>query len=363
MKRPKLGTIISSGAITVFLCSCFFMGCRTVIRDTRYNETPVFNRYDTIQSTVLTTDLEVNYPKQMFFIDSIIGVVDANATHDYYVHLYNERGELLKKIARKGRGPGELTGYSECFVDKKNNSISFFCQTKIVEYNLELLFGGSTIYYHDREIPEIEYAWLNNCFWLDENRFFGSGRAEDRRFILHTGKILTEYGDYPKIADNPEHNRAIFGSYTVMGFDDAHKRFVQGTYIGGILDIFQITDKNSIAPLHTTYLYKPLYESVDQAPSHISWGNETTIGFHALDCSNRYIYTLLNGVKGSAFKEIDAIFDPPYPNHISIFDWNGQPIRSVVLDKKVSAIAIKDDNTAYLVASDGGYYSLIKVSL
>ncbi|MDR2894571.1 MAG: TolB-like 6-bladed beta-propeller domain-containing protein [Alistipes sp.] len=347
----------------VFVCLCIVHGCASVNNGAvEYGGTPVFDRYDTINTAILTSDLELNYPKQMFVLDTIIGIVDANAAHGYYVHLFNERGELLRRIAGEGRGPGELAGYRDCFIDKKNNTISIFNNTKIVEYNLGLLFEGATEYYRDREIPKIELAWLSNGFWLDEERFFGYGNGEDRRFVLHDGNTQAIYKDYPAVVDNAGHNKAVFGQYTVMGFDKNHSRFVQGTYIGGILDIFRITADNEIVPHQTEYIYEPIYEPVENAPLHISWGSETTIGFHALDCTDGYIYSLLNGVKGSAFKTIEAIHDPPYPYGVSIFDWDGKPVRSVVLDKKAIAIAVKDDHTAYLVVFDKGY-SLVKISL
>lgn len=57
-------------------------------------------------------------------------------------------------------------------------------------------------------------------------------------------------------------------------------------------------------------------------------GDETPIGFEAMDASNRYLYTLLNGTLGKNLKAKDAINNPPFTEKISIFDWNNKPTQA-----------------------------------
>jgi hypothetical protein len=66
MGRQTWGIMILAGMFVLFFCVCSFWGCKTVNRNVVYSGTPIFDRYDTLHSVVLSTDLELNYPKQMF---------------------------------------------------------------------------------------------------------------------------------------------------------------------------------------------------------------------------------------------------------------------------------------------------------
>ena len=60
-----------------------------------YND-EVFTRCDTTPATVLAKGLPIHYPASMFTMDSIIGIVDFQAS-DFFIHLYNEKGQAIGK--------------------------------------------------------------------------------------------------------------------------------------------------------------------------------------------------------------------------------------------------------------------------
>lgn len=81
-----------------------------------YND-EVFTRCDTTPATVLAQGLPIHYPASMFTMDSIIGIVDFQAS-DFFIHLYNEKGQAIDNMVRKGRGFGEITDYNDFIIKK-----------------------------------------------------------------------------------------------------------------------------------------------------------------------------------------------------------------------------------------------------
>ena len=88
--------------------------------------------------------------------------------------------------------------------------------------------------------------------------------------------------------------------------------------------------------------------------------DETPIGFEAMDASDRYLYTLLNGTLGKNLKAKDAINNPPFTEKISIFDWNGHAVKQTYTGKKLMGLTNKGDSICYAVAYDDNY-SLLKI--
>lgn len=343
------------------LCIGLFCGCgkKAVIS---YSGTPVFDRNDTIRSVVLATDVKIGYPAQMFTIDSIIGIVDMMGADNHFVHLFDENGRPIKKIGRRGRGPGEIAAYWHCFVNRDAKTISFFTSQKIVEYDLGLVFQDSIPYYREILPPVDQGDYVLDGFRLNDDRFFFVGKSENMRFAISDKGQSNPYHGYPTVTKAPHLDREVLGYASRIAFNEGLNRFVQGSYIGGVLEMFQI-EGNDIVPQKTAYIYEPVFDTDEATHSHVSWNEETTIGFDGIDCTDDYIYTLLSGYKGADLKAENAPIDPPFTDHISIFDWGGLPVRSVVLDNKLMTIAVKKDNTtAYLVAYDDGY-SLLKVTL
>ena len=99
----------------------------------------MFTRCDTTPATVLAKGLPIHYPASMFTMDSIIGIVDFQAS-DFFIHLYNEKGQAIGNMVRKGRGFGEITDYNDFIVKKEEGLVSFYSLGKIIEYDVLPIF-------------------------------------------------------------------------------------------------------------------------------------------------------------------------------------------------------------------------------
>lgn len=120
-----------------------------------YND-EVFTRCDTTPATVLAKGLPIHYPASMFTMDSIIGIVDFQAS-DFFIHLYNEKGQAIGNMVRKGRGFGEITDYNDFIVKKEEGLVSFYSLGKIIEYDVLAYLSDSTSYIKEYPLPAEVY--------------------------------------------------------------------------------------------------------------------------------------------------------------------------------------------------------------
>ena len=116
-----------------------------------YND-EVFTRCDTTPATVLAKGLPIHYPASMFTMDSIIGIVDFQAS-DFFIHLYNEKGQAIGNMVRKGRCLGQMTDYNDFIVKKEEGLVSFY-SGKIIEYDVLAYLSDSTSYIKEYPLPQ-----------------------------------------------------------------------------------------------------------------------------------------------------------------------------------------------------------------
>ena len=327
-----------------------------------YND-EVFTRCDTTPATVLAKGLPIHYPASMFTMDSIIGIVDFQAS-DFFIHLYNEKGQAIGNMVRKGRGFGEITDYNDFIVKKEEGIVSFYSPGKIIEYDVLAFLSDSTSYIKEYPLPAEVYqksSFYHNAVRTKSGKYLLIESFDENRLVTVNGKTYNVYKTYPNISgEGTEKDATIFRYSSKMAIKGDYSRIAFGTYIGGVLDILQIDDTLGISPVKTLGIYKPVYAKVKNSPDAITWGDETPIGFEAMDASDRYLYTLLNGTLGKNLKAKDAINNPPFTEKISIFDWNGHAVKQTYTGKKLMGLTNKGDSICYAVAYDDNY-SLLNI--
>lgn len=83
--------------------------------------------------------------------------------------------------------------------------------------------------------------------------------------------------------------------------------------------------------------------------------NENNHGFLSISVNEKYIYALHSGEKYS--QSIDG------SNKIYVFDWDGNPIKELNLDRTVSIISVSPDNSKIIAYFDDGKANLISYKL
>ena len=117
-------------------------------------------------------------------------------------------------------------------------------------------------------------------------------------------------------------------------------KFLNFTHCGAILEFFNI-QQNKITHSNTSYIYEPTYKA-DGFPL---W-QESIRGWRTVYATDNYIYIALNGTK-----DLETRIEK-----LSVFDWQGLPIRQYDLGVNTMDIIIDESlKTGYVIYRDDEY--------
>ena len=169
------------------------------------------------------------------------------------------------------------------------------------------------------------------------------------RFMVADNSIKVICKDYPPMLpeEKKEDVAAVHTYNSDMLVSPNKSRWVQTSYIGGILEIFEY-DGGKIKNIGTNPIYKPVYMGEKQ---DVSWEDKTIIGFDDMVVTDRYIYTLLNGAMGKQLKSNPPV--NPFTNKITVFDWNGNIKKIINTDCMLLAIDVDErEDVCYGISID-----------
>ena len=191
-----------------------------------YND-EVFTRCDTTPATVLAQGLPIHYPASMFTMDSIIGIVDFQAS-DFFIHLYNEKGQAIDNMVRKGRGFGEITDYNDFIIKKEEGIVSFYSPGKIIEYDVLAYLSDSTSYIKEYPLPAEVYqksSFYHNAVRTKSGKYLLIESFDENRLVTVNGKTCNVYKTYPNISgEGTEKDAAIFRYASKMAIKGDYSR-------------------------------------------------------------------------------------------------------------------------------------------
>lgn len=103
------------------------------------------------------------------------------------------------------------------------------------------------------------------------------------------------------------------------------------------IEMFTIRDGN-LEKIKTIFTYLPEYlDRTNGDQVRVAVKRSSPMGYLDLFAGDKYIYALYNGRTKEAFK--DRYF---YGNEIHIFDWKGNPVKKIILDKDARALSVDE---------------------
>lgn len=191
--------------------------------------------------------------------------------------------------------------------------------------------------------------------------FLLEGFSGEMRFSVVGDGSQCIYTDYPSVLpeDKKEDVAAVLAYNSCVSVSPGKSRWVQTSYIGGILESFEY-DGREIKSIGMNPIYEPVYTGEKQ---EVSWNEETVIGFDDVVATDQCIYTLLNGAKGKQLKSNPPV--NPFTDKITVFDWHGNIKEVIHTDCMMMAIDIDEkENACYAISFNLDHgYDLRKISL
>lgn len=345
IKSSFLFIIVLSGIVFYYSCS--------KQSDLQNSPTELFHSVQNLKSTTLISGDILKNTEQILLLDSLLIIHDkVEVGNDYFLYsvfdLNNE--SILGYFGREGRGPEEY--YFPSFMSRISGNKSKFGIHNSVQSQFNVI---EISYSSNRQlnISESKFEISPNYFRIGKsgNNFVGTGRFQDGRYAISNdqGKITKVYGDYPFQNELHLNNfSAGMAFQSRFAFHYEGNKAVSATSASANLEILELTN-GELKTISKHHSYPPQFEDQSQSEEFISvvWDTDNYWGYHNIDVSYKYIYALYSGRK---IGDSDRFF---YGDKILVFDWNGNPIIQLNLDKEVSDITVsKDDTGIYGITTD-----------
>lgn len=338
-------------------------GCHPAKEKAEFSNEVICSDSISRELVVLNDTFLFSYPLQIELIDSMLLVLD-NVNNNFF-HLFTLKGIPVKSFGEKGQGPADFinVGAFNLSEDGKNMYAYDSSMRKIVKYDVSSFLKDSLksevmqVNYGSlphSEVPTIIYDMLS----LKDSDFLVKANHKDLRFgLLKDGKITQLYNSFSDClnTNNEEEVWSVFCSNTKTKLKPDRTKMLNATYLGGILELFDLDENCRLSLNKTLYIYEPKYGIAEGAiPAYVVSNETTQIGFEDVYATNNSIYALLHN-RGS-----EAL-----PSEITVFSWQGLPTSKIKANHGLVNIAVDEkNNLIYVIAeNEQNAYELSCLSL
>ena len=347
----------------LILIGTILLGCHLTKEKIEFSNRVICSDSISRGLVVLNDTFLFSYPLQMECIDSMLLVLD-NVNNNFF-HLFTLKGVPIKSFGEKGQGPTDFINVESFNLseDRKNMYAYDTSLRKIVKYDVSSFLKDSLkseviqVNYDSlpqAEVPTIVYDMLS----LKDSNFLVKANHKGLRFgLLKDRKVTQLYNSFSDCVNTNDDEEvwSVFCSNTKTKLRPDRTKMLNATYLGGVLELFDLDDNCSLSLAKILYIYEPKYGIAEGAiPKYVVFNETTQIGFEDIYVTNNSIYTLLHSIGSETL-----------PSEITVFNWEGIPITKIKTGCSLSNIAVDEkDNAIYVIAeNEQNAYELSCLSL
>ena len=338
------------GLISVFIIF-LLISCDT---NQKVFSPPTFEKNVKLKHTVIHDTLLLNFPNEIISFEKYILIY--SLTDGKYLHVFDKQtGEYIGGYVRKGQGPGEIATWCERLDYYKNEQLITMLEINtnqclfydinndsenLLKFKLKRNFLSNSTTDSIKNERLLGVYKINKNLYLSDSRIFPPSNNQNRRFslITETGEKMSEFNGF---ATDDFWAYATITQRLPISFSPNRKKMACATFFGAVLETFDIGD--SITLIQEKLFY-PIILEIRNGVAYPT--DETIQGFLDICTSDEYVFSILCGSKEPQIRL----------NHISVFNWNGDPVIRFETDVDIYRICYnEDDNMIYAIARTEDY--------
>lgn len=277
-------------------------------------------------------------PNMFCVIDSTIVVFENASKLDTLFYSFNiNTGKEYLKFGVIGSGPTDYNFPVQMSYNNANKEIQIFDQSYSKQYNYKLddiLNNNNRLNRVDQINAPIEasrFISINDTLSYCLGNFSTGG-------ILGkavNGEITQTYFEFPDINNKNLTSNQKYGLYqgNIIINNDMNK-IVYTSARCDLIKIFSI-QKDFLEEVMTQYTYLPKFS--DDGSSYLTLLPDNLNGYISVSVTDKYIYALFSGRSELLYKDQHYFGDI-----VHIFDWDGELIKQIKLDKDAWQIYVND---------------------
>lgn len=290
-------------------------------------------------------------PKALKLVDSTLIIFNSTKKIESFFYNYNlNDGYLSKGYLKKGRGPNEALGAS-CFGIMGNK----FWVYDVTLKRLVLIDKTNAT---SANVSSVEtYSIKEGLYQLaliDSTHFLVSGKIDSKYKFQKENfseEILHEFGEFGHIPEDMPLD-ALKDAYHSFFFLNPYSNKLAVSYL--YTDVLEIYDLKNTS--NNKAVQGPSIIDIDfeigrrQYYNYMEKNEEIRKTFLAGSVTENYIYLAYSGISYAEKENID------YCKSVFVYDWDGNPIKKINLDRRIMGLAIsEDDKTMYSYNPDTGF--------
>jgi hypothetical protein len=328
----------------LLVLTIFLYGCKG---EKEYDIFDGFPKKGLISSEEFFVPVVFSSGENLILTEDLIIVVDTKS--DFVFHTFDRFSFSYKgSYLRRGRGPNEeeeifnpymrKVGRNKLLYQTPNNVKTVFLdveeeRVEIIE-NIELLFN---------------LGEFKDMFFLEDNLIGYNIESPERKeffgFNPVAGKRFGFGGNLPCLGREIQEESLVFIEGKVISVKPDQTLFAAG-YIN--FPILRIFEPRTGMPLSDTRLNlnQPFPDAYVSGSATLEQYYQVFLNYQRIVSTNNLIYLLH---RGESIGNINKKGSPDISNIIHVFDWDGQPIKELELDREIYAFDVSDDDS-FLVA-------------
>lgn len=243
-------------------------------------------------------------------------------------------GILSNGYFGKGKGPSQVIGPRAFGVNSNRLWVQDITLNKVFTIDLRKAINTNASVSFNEYPHENQYYMID---FKDSLHYFGVGSVNSgfkiQEIDLNSGKVVNEYGKIEKTPKNIPLQlfKSAYQSF-IFAKPTGDKLVLPYRYLDAI-EIFNVKTRSSVA------IHGPEGYDVEYMPLNNGAGRtqKTRIAFVNGTVTNEYIYLAYSG-------KTENSSNPYYGNCIYIYDWDGNPVRMLVLNKYIQGLVVTKDN-------------------
>lgn len=308
--------------------------------------------------SVTLTEAFISIPMDIKKRGDVLYVSDFNGDSLLYCYNLSEQC-FLRQMLPQGQGPDEFLTPVEFFMSDStvfiHNRWHFTAQNYTFNANDFSIKAKGELMHLPMNVDRI--------YPISESRFIASGVFDDCRFLIldHKGNVISKCGSFPSYQDEeeaiPNMAKAMFHQ-SQFGYNTLRKRLVSAT--SNVLELWDYTQET--LKLHKRLLLAPyhyLYESTPDGVSAETDNPDAELGARGIAVSNDYVYVLYNPNTHQMHEEHKETQN----SEIWAFDWDGNPIRKILVDAQIECFCVDEMNAAFYCVMAAPDHCIGKVTL
>lgn len=319
-----------------------------------------FQKMVEISSSRLNSSHEINKATSLYLFDSMLFVYDTDKEYQFKI-IDIQNDQLITSFGRNGEGPCEIAfpvGVNWLNSERKQISLNDRNRFRMESYDLDDI--------RTSEKPDCHQVThnLNGNYQIiaqiDSDRYVGTG--------LFRGKYALQLSGQEEVMESgigfPEDEENQNVSYTTLAMayqgrflkHPHQNKFLSTSLNAFSFDIIEVTEENAIKLIKRIHHWGPSFtgSSGRVVSAAMKKGNK----FGCLDAaiSQDHIYILFSGKSNLQEDSQDS-------NIIYVYDWNGNPVKSLNLDQQISKIAVDQYDQALIGFINSRIPTLVKYDL